>query len=112
MDVVAAALDRLSGIRDRVTYLEACIPQGIEEVPQCGFRYLGVGPSARPQEEEVDIGMRRELAASVASDRNDRYSGVIAQCRGRKVMQRAVDIDRALPCCSCAVGETFRFRYT
>jgi len=56
--------------------------------------------------------MRRELAASIAADRNDGYSGVVAQCGGRKVMQRAVDVDRALPCCSCTVCETFRFRYT
>ena len=72
MDVVVAAIDRFLRIGDGMADLEAGVPQGIEDVPQRRLGELWVGASSGPQEEQIDVGVRGQLASSIASDRDDR----------------------------------------
>lgn len=101
MEVAHAALDRCFRIGHRMADLEPGVPERIEQIAQSGFRYRSVGAGAT-QNEQVDVGMRCQFAASVAADRN--YGHVGAGGR-REVCQRAVYLGSALALNLCTALE-------
>jgi hypothetical protein len=48
------------------------------------------------EEEEVDVGMRGQVAAPVTTDRHDCYGGRIPERLYAELLKRAVDIGRTL----------------
>jgi hypothetical protein len=90
-----------------VSDLPPGIPQRIQKPPQ---RRGGQFAARTYEEQKVDVGERRELAAAVATDRDERYIRVGAEGIGGEFGKRAVDVDRALAWCIGSVREPYGLR--